>query len=87
MTKLTKPDVLDIGCGDGRDTEYIRQKRVIVVAVDYSSSMLVEARKRIRDGVLCQTDMRNLGFTNESLMECGQTEVFTMFPKQTSDRY
>ncbi len=66
MTKLTKPDVLDIGCGDGRDTEYLRQKRAIVVAVDYSRSMLVEARKRIMGGVLYQMDMRNLGFTNES---------------------
>tara|TARA_B100000315_G_scaffold53477_1_gene47829 strand:- start:235 stop:897 length:663 start_codon:yes stop_codon:yes gene_type:complete len=66
MTKLTKSDVLDIGCGDGRDTEHLRQKRAVVVAVDYSRSMLIEVRKRIKEGVLCQMDMRNLGFSSDS---------------------
>ncbi|MFC1933347.1 class I SAM-dependent methyltransferase [Chloroflexota bacterium] len=65
MTKLAKPGVLDIGCGDGRDTEYLRQRQAIVVAMDISLGMIQEANKRVSEGIFCQMDMRNLGFTSE----------------------
>lgn len=64
MLKSAKPHVLDIGCGNGKDTEYFRQKSATVVGIDYSSGMLVEARKRITEGILCQMDMRYLGFSD-----------------------
>ena len=65
MTKLIRPYVLDIGCGYGRDTEYLKQNRAIVVSADYSRGMLTEARKHIIEGVLCQMDMRYLGLSDD----------------------
>jgi len=62
VTKLSNPVVLDVGCGNGKDTDYLRHKGAVVVGIDISRGMLGEARKRIAEGILCQMDMRNLGF-------------------------
>ncbi len=64
-TELSNPDVLDIGCGSGKDTHYLKQKRAVVVGIDTSSNMLKEARKQIDEDILCRMDMRNLGFSEE----------------------
>ena len=34
------------------------------MGIDISSGMLAEANKRVPDGILCQMDMRNLGFSD-----------------------
>lgn len=63
-TKLLNPSILDIGCGNGKDTHYLRQKGAVLVGMDISSGMLREARKRVPEGIFYQMDMRNLGFPN-----------------------
>jgi SAM-dependent methyltransferase len=65
LTKSTNPYVLDLGCGNGKDTEYLRQGGASVVGIDYSRGMLEEAKKRINEGIICQMDMRSLGFSGE----------------------
>jgi len=56
-------EILDIGCGYGKDTFYLSQKkRVIAIGLDYSSGMLSEARKNFPSVFFVQMDMRNLGF-------------------------
>jgi len=63
LTKSANPYVLDLGCGNGKDTQYLLQRGANIVAIDYSLGMLKEVRKRITEGIICQMDMRNLGFS------------------------
>jgi SAM-dependent methyltransferase len=57
-------EILDIGCGNGKDTIYLSQKEgVIATGLDYSSGMLSEARENSASVCFVQMDMRNLGFS------------------------
>jgi SAM-dependent methyltransferase len=57
-------EILDIGCGYGKDTFYLSQKEgVISIGLDYSSAMLSEARRNFPGVCFIQGDMRNLGFS------------------------
>ena len=57
-------DILDIGCGYGKDTFYLSQKEgVNSIGLDYSSAMLSEARKNFPGFCFIRGDMRNLGFS------------------------
>lgn len=56
-------EILDIGCGYGKDTFYLSQKEgVISIGLDYSSAMLSEARRNFPGTCFVRGDMRNLGF-------------------------
>jgi ubiquinone/menaquinone biosynthesis C-methylase UbiE len=61
-----KGRILEIGCGNGRDLEYLLEKGLCVTATDFSSGMLAEARKRVPDGNFIQMDMRSLSFSDQS---------------------
>lgn len=63
MIGRSDASVLDIGCGGGKDTDYLGQQSVPVVGIDVSCGMLREARKRAPGGVFCRMDMRDLGFS------------------------
>lgn len=56
------PRVLDLGCGPGRDTDWLADRGARLVGVDLSRGMLAEARARTRAS-LARMDMRRLGFT------------------------
>jgi len=60
-----KPWILDIGCGNGKDTCYLGQQSAAALGIDISSGMLREARKHLPDGDFYRMDMRNLGFSSE----------------------
>jgi SAM-dependent methyltransferase len=66
MTGVSRARVLDIGCGSGRDTDYLEQKGAVVVGIDVSSGMLRLARRRVSSRGLCLMEMRNLGFSGGS---------------------
>lgn len=54
-------NILDIGCGNGKDSFYLSQKTgVFPFGVDYSTGMLSEARKAFPDIDFFQMDMRQL---------------------------
>jgi len=56
-------EILDIGCGYGKDTFYLSQKKGgIAIGLDYSSGMLSEAHNKFPGVSFVQMDMRNLGF-------------------------
>jgi SAM-dependent methyltransferase len=58
-------EILDIGCGYGKDTFYLSQKKgIIAIGLDYSLGMLSEARRNFPGVRFVQMDMRNLGFSN-----------------------
>jgi ubiquinone/menaquinone biosynthesis C-methylase UbiE len=57
-------EILDIGCGCGKDTFYLSQKKgITAIGLDYSSGMLSEARRSFPGVYFTQMDMRNLGFS------------------------
>ena len=58
--------ILDIGCGNGKDTAYLMVQGATVVGIDYSSKMLQEAKKHVQNDVFHLMDMRNLEFPNNT---------------------
>jgi len=60
------PKILDVGCGNGKDTAYLMAKGATVVGIDYSSKMLQEAKRHVQSGVFHLMDMRNLEFPNDT---------------------
>lgn len=58
--------ILDVGCGDGRDANYMTGKGFIVTGIDLSERMLAIARKRNHNIVFKQMDIRDLSFKDES---------------------
>ena len=62
---VSSPNVLDIGCGNGKDTSYLGEQGAAPLGIDISSGMLEAARKHVAEGILLQMDMRALGFSDE----------------------
>jgi ubiquinone/menaquinone biosynthesis C-methylase UbiE len=58
--------ILDVGCGNGKDTAYLMAKGATVVGIDYSSQMLQEAKSHVQNGIFLLMDMRNLEFPNNT---------------------
>ena len=55
--------ILDIGCGYGKDTFYLSQRKgVTAIGLDYSEGMLSEANKAFPEIHFVRMDMRNLLF-------------------------
>ncbi len=48
LSKLTFENVLELGCGTGKNTEWLVQKATQVVAVDFSQGMLTVAKAKIK---------------------------------------
>lgn len=61
--------VIDLGCGDGRDTAYIRSKGVDVVGIDLSENMVSVARIKYPDCAFLQMEMRETVFP-EGTFDC-----------------
>jgi SAM-dependent methyltransferase len=60
-------EILDIGCGYGKDTFYLSHKKgITAMGLDYSSGMLSEARSNFPGVCFTQMDMRDLGFSCNS---------------------
>jgi SAM-dependent methyltransferase len=54
--------VLDLGCGPGRDLEFLEQLGCRTVGLDLSSGMLAQARLRVPRTPLVQADARHAPF-------------------------
>lgn len=65
MVESVKPLILDIGCGNGKDTDHLTPQVAVAVGIDISYGMLKEATKRVPEGDFCQMDMRHLGFPGD----------------------
>jgi len=66
MIDAEKPRILDIGCGDGRDTIYLHGKGPEIIGIDLSEGMLAVARRRHPDSTFLRMDMRRLEFPDGS---------------------
>jgi ubiquinone/menaquinone biosynthesis C-methylase UbiE len=58
--------VLDLGCGSGRDAEYLSRAGLQVVGVDLSEGLIAEAKKRRPELTFQVMNMENLNFPQES---------------------
>jgi ubiquinone/menaquinone biosynthesis C-methylase UbiE len=59
-------NILDVGCGPGRDMAWFESHRINVTGVDYTQAMLELARAKVR-GRLVQSDMRHMPFETSSV--------------------
>jgi SAM-dependent methyltransferase len=59
--RLPGPSVLVAGCGEGRDSRYLRGLGAQVVSFDLSEGMLSLARKADPEGSYLRADLRDLG--------------------------
>ncbi|TET91338.1 MAG: class I SAM-dependent methyltransferase [Methanomassiliicoccales archaeon] len=59
--------VVDIGCGCGRDTEYLMEHGINAMGIDLSEGMIEQARKYVPNATFHQMDMRRLEFENSSV--------------------
>ena len=48
LANIDSDNCLEIGCGTGKNTEYLLTKASSVTAVDFSAEMLAKARQKIK---------------------------------------
>lgn len=82
----SEPRVIDLGCGDGRDTEYMRKKGVDVVGIDLSGSMIDLARKKYPESAFIQADMRDTVFPDDSFHGAWASASLINLPKSEFSR-
>jgi ubiquinone/menaquinone biosynthesis C-methylase UbiE len=58
-------NILDVGCGPGRDMAWFESHNINVTGVDYTKAMLEIARTKVH-GTLVQSDMRKMPFDANS---------------------
>jgi len=58
--------VLDVGCGSGKDVDYLTEEGFDVLGIDYSLEMIEEAKKLVPKGKFKVIDMMELEFEDES---------------------
>jgi predicted TPR repeat methyltransferase len=49
LKDISFSDVLELGCGTGKNTEWLLQKATSITSVDFSENMLAKARERVQD--------------------------------------
>ena len=57
--------VLDLGCGPGRDIDFLTHLDCTVTGLDLSAGMLFEARRRLPQACLVQAELRNPPLASE----------------------
>ena len=62
---LAGPDVLDAGCGPGRDVEYFHSRGLDPIGIDIADGMVAYAREN-RPGEYLRMDLRSLAFADDS---------------------
>ena len=50
LANVSVAEVIEIGCGTGKNTEWLATKATHVTAVDFSAKMLAKARAKMADG-------------------------------------
>jgi ubiquinone/menaquinone biosynthesis C-methylase UbiE len=58
--------ILDVGCGVGRDVEYLMEDGFDVIGIDISKNMISEAKKNVPKGKFIIMDFRKMKFKDKS---------------------
>jgi SAM-dependent methyltransferase len=74
-TGLSGRLVCDLGCGPGRDVEWLTERGHSVVGIDLSPAMLWEARRRLPKALLTLGDARDLPLLTCRWTVCGRARL------------
>ncbi|MEY4731555.1 MAG: hypothetical protein RL681_501 [Candidatus Parcubacteria bacterium] len=74
--------VLDVGCGSGVKSEYIVQKGLTVVGIDFSEEMVKLAAKRVPVGEFLVVDIRDMSKLNRTFDGILAQAVLLHIPKK-----
>lgn len=66
LDRKDDPEILDIGCGPGRDAKTFVEDGMDVLGIDISEEMLDIAREKVPQAEFKKIDMRNLPFDSDS---------------------
>ena len=85
ITLLPKaPQILDAGCGIGRDSKYFKEEGINTTAIDISKGMIEEAKKQ---GIeVTKMNMKTLKFDKHSFDGIWCMTTFSDIPKQESTK-
>ncbi len=61
-----KANVLDAGCGAGRDVSYLLEEGLDVIGIDIAEKLLEEAKQRVKEGKFLKMDLLNLEFPDKN---------------------
>ncbi len=75
------PRVIDLGCGDGRDTDYLRKKDVDVVGIDFSKKMISIAREKYPGSSFIVSDIRDTVFPDDTFHGAWASASLINLPK------
>jgi len=74
--------VLDLGCGNGRFFEVLKDKRVDYIGVDFSEKLIEIAKKRFPEAKFLVADALNLPFPNNFFDKVYTISVFHHIPSE-----
>lgn len=77
----SNPRIIDLGCGDGRDTKYLQEKGGDVVGIDISKSMINLARKKHTRCTFLHSDMRDTVFPDDTFQGAWASTSLSNIPK------
>ncbi len=80
------PRIIDLGCGDGRDTQYLSNKGADVVGIDLSRGMINLARKKYSGCAFIRTDMRDTVFPDDTFQGAWASSSISNVPKSELSR-
>lgn len=73
--------ILDLGCGGGQDTRYLRREGYRVIGLDLSQKLLAQARTQSGGTPLVRANLLRLPLKNEILGAVWSAAVLIHFPK------
>lgn len=77
----SNPRIIDLGCGDGRDTEHLRKKGADVVGIDLSNAMIDLARNKYPECAFLHSDMRDTVFPDDTFQGAWASTSLSNIPK------
>lgn len=86
IQSLTGNRVLDVGCGHGRESEYLRQNRLVVIGIDLSEGLLKVAKNNTPQIKFIVMDMRRLDFPEDSFDGLWVNTSFLHLPKKDAKK-
>lgn len=86
IQSLTGNRVLDVGCGHGRESEYLHQNGLLVTGVDLSEGLLRVARDNAPQINFIVMDMRRLDFPKDSFDGLWVNTSFLHLPKKDAKK-
>jgi SAM-dependent methyltransferase len=76
------PLIADVGCGDGRDSQYLINKGARVLLVDLSNGMLAVAARQVPAGVHLKMDVSSLALLDDYLDGLWASGILYHLPKR-----